>query len=85
MAKAKDTKATEGSKASPVTRKQFTDAAKPLMATIDGKDVIVPVKLFESGSLGWYLSEKVVLKIGDTPVRVQLAVSMQIVNSKEAK
>jgi len=66
-----------------VTRKEFTDAAKPLELSINGKKVVVNPKQFSTGSFGWYLNEKMTLTVGDKAVTVQLGLNFTVVGSKE--
>lgn len=69
----------------PVTRAEFRDKAQPIEVIIDGKTHILEPKEFSTGSLGWYGNGKVVLKVGDKSVSVQLGLNLTLVNSKEAK
>ena len=47
--------------------------------------MIAEVKEFSTGSLGWYLNAKTSVRIGDTPVSVQVGLNLTIVGSKEAR
>ena len=67
----------------PVTRKQFVEGAKPIEVVVNGIPLIAEVKEFSTGSLGWYLNGKTSIKIGDTPVSVQIGMNLTIVGSKE--
>ncbi len=67
----------------PITRKQFSEGAKPVEVVINGVPMSADVKEFSTGSLGWYLNGKMTIKIGDTPVTVQIGMNMTIVGSKE--
>ena len=67
----------------PITRDQFRAGAKPLAVTISGVPLAAEVKEFSTGSLGWYLNGKVSVKVGETPVTVQIGMNMTIVGSKE--
>ena len=67
----------------PITRKQFADAAKPVEVVINGVPLLAENREFSTGSLGWYLNGKTTIKIGDTPVSVQIGLNMTIVGSKE--
>ena len=68
----------------PVSAADFKKNAKPLVVTIGDKQVIVPVKEFQTGSFGWYINEKVVVMVGDVPVSVQVGANLIVVGSKEA-
>lgn len=67
----------------PITREQFRAGAKPVEVTINGVPMVASVKEFSTGSLGYYLNGKTVVKIGDVPVAVQIGCNLTIVGSKE--
>jgi hypothetical protein len=67
----------------PITRGQFSQSAKPVELTIAGVPMLAEVKEFSTGSLGWYLNGKTIVKVGDQPVTVQIGLNMTIVGSKE--
>jgi hypothetical protein len=67
----------------PITRDQFRAHAKPVEIIINGQTMKVPVKFFQTGSLGWYLNGKMDLDIGGTSVSVQIGLNMTIIGSKE--
>src|SRR4051812_48687969 len=67
----------------PITRDQFRAHAKPLELTINGQSLKVPVKFFQTGSLGWYLNNKIDVDIGGVSVSVQIGLNMTIIGSKE--
>ncbi len=67
----------------PVSRKQFVEGAKAIEVVVNGIPLIAEVKEFSTGSLGWYLNGKTSIKIGDTPVSVQIGMNLTIVGSKE--
>lgn len=70
----------------PVTKEQFEEAAKPIQITIDGVPQIIPVKAdFSSGSFGWYLNAKAVIKVGDVFVPVQMGLQLIAIGSKPEK
>lgn len=66
-----------------ISRKQFTEGAKPVEVVINGIPMTAEVKEFSTGSLGWYLNGKVSIKVGETPVTVQIGMNMTIVGSKD--
>lgn len=72
----------------PISATDFKKNAKPLIVTIsDGtteKQIVVPVKEFQTGSFGWYLNEKATVMVGGTPVSVQIGANLIVVGSKEA-
>lgn len=67
----------------PITREDFREKAAAIEVTIGGSNFLAEVKEFSTGSLGWYLSGKTTIKIGDKPVTVQVGMNMTIVGSKE--
>lgn len=67
----------------PINREQFRQAAKPVEVVINGIPLIAEVKEFSTGSLGWYLNGKATVRVGDTPVSVQIGLNLTIVGSKE--
>lgn len=67
----------------PITREQFRELAKGVTVKIGDSSVIAGPKEFSTGSLGWFVNGKVVLKVGDEDVTVQVGLNLTIVNSKE--
>lgn len=67
----------------PITRADFRAGAKPVKVTIDGESFEVPVKLFSTGSLGWYLNRKIDIDVGGVKVPVQIGLNLTIVGSKD--
>ena len=67
----------------PVTRHQFKEKAKPLEVVIDGNKMIAAAREFSTGSMGWNISSKMTLMVGDVPVTVQVGMNLTIVGSKE--
>ncbi len=67
----------------PVTRKEFKEQAKPVEVVIDGNKLIAAAREFSTGSLGWNISNKMTIQIGDKPVTVQVGLNLTIVGSKE--
>ena len=67
----------------PITRTEFTSNAKSVEVVINGVPFIAEPKSFSTGSLGWYLNGKAALKVGETPVSVQIGLNLTIVGSKE--
>ena len=64
----------------PISRQDFRAGAKPLTITINGQPMVAQPKEFSTGSLGWFLGDKVNVMMGDVPVKVQLGIN---VGSKE--
>jgi hypothetical protein len=67
----------------PITREQFRTAAKPVTVVINGKELTAPRKEFSTGSLGWYLNDKMTIEVDGQPVTVQIGLNLTIVGSKE--
>lgn len=66
-----------------ISRDDFRNHAQAVELTIGGVPMTAEPKEFSTGSLGWYLNNKVTLKIGDKPVTVQIGMNLTIVGSKE--
>jgi hypothetical protein len=84
MAKAKtEPKVETAAPKCPITREQFKKA-QPIKVTIAGRDYLAMPKEFSTGSLGFYLGDKVVVEIDGVPVKLQLGCNMTIIGSKTA-
>ena len=66
-----------------ITREEFRNQAQPVEVVINGVPLIAEVKEFSTGSLGWYLNAKSVIKVGDKSVTAQIGMNLTIVGSKE--
>lgn len=69
--------------ACPITREQFASGAPTVQVTIGGHTFTLDPREFGTGSLGWNLSEKIRVKVGDTEVAVQVGLNMIVVGSKD--
>ena len=67
----------------PVTRAQFLSNAKPITVSLNGHPVLLEVKEFSTGSLGYYANGKVTLDVGGVPVKFQVGFQLTAVGSKE--
>lgn len=67
----------------PISRKEFLEKAKAVEVVIDGTKMIAAAREFSTGSLGWNISNKMTIMIGDTPVTVQVGLNLTVVGSKE--
>ncbi len=67
----------------PISRKGFAEKAKPIEVIIDGNKMIATNREFSTGSMGWNISSKMTIMVGDTPVTVQVGMNLTIVGSKE--
>ena len=68
---------------SPVSRSQFVAQAKSIEVTINGQPMLAQVKEFSTGSMGWHVGDKVTVMIGDTPVKVQIGLTLTVIGSKD--
>src|SRR5215213_1990881 len=66
----------------PITRQQFRKA-EPVKIVINGQEREAGPREFSTGSLGWYLNEKITLEVDGVKVPVQIGLSLTIVGSKE--
>jgi hypothetical protein len=66
----------------PITREQFRKA-EPVKVIINGQERDAGPKEFSTGSLGWYLNEKITLEVDGVKVPVQIGMNLTIVGSKE--
>ena len=67
----------------PITRKDFDEKAKAVEVVIDGSKMMAAPRQFSTGSMGWNISNKMTIMIGDTPVTVQVGLNLTIVGSKD--
>jgi hypothetical protein len=67
----------------PISRADFSAKAKPVTIKINDEEIAVPVKVFSTGSLGWYLNRKIEIDVGGVKVPVQVGLNLTIVGSKE--
>lgn len=71
-------------KSCPVSREEFrAKAPRSLTVVINGVPHVAELKEFSTGSLGYNLSGKMTVMIGDTPCQVQIGVNLTLVGSKE--
>ena len=66
-----------------LTREKFRTHAQPMVVVINGKEYQVPRKEFSTGSLGWYLNDKIDITIDGVPAKVQIGLNLTLVGSKE--
>jgi hypothetical protein len=67
----------------PINRKHFDVDAKPVTVVVDGKEFRSQPKQFSTGSMGWNISEKVTIKVGDELVDCQLGMNLTVIGSKD--
>jgi hypothetical protein len=68
----------------PVSRGEFLAQAKAVEVVINGQPVLAQAKEFSTGSFGWHHGDKVMLKVGDRLVKVQVGLTLTVIGSKEA-
>lgn len=66
-----------------ITRAEFREHAKPMDVTVGDVPLTATVKEFSTGSLGWNLTGKTNIRIGDKTVTVQIGLNMTVIGSKE--
>ena len=66
----------------PISREHFRTTVTEIPVTIAGKTVMVDPKEFSTGSLGWYLADKVQIEVGGKKCTVQVGLNLTIVGSK---
>jgi len=72
----------------PITRAQFRTKATPIVVKISApglpeQEYTLSPREFETGSLGWNLSDKMRVKIDGVDVAVQIGLNLIVVGSKE--
>ena len=67
----------------PITRQEFKEKAKSVEVVIDGNKMIGAAREFSTGSMGWNISSKMTLMVGDKPVTVQVGINLTILGSKD--
>jgi hypothetical protein len=68
----------------PITEEEFKKHAKPLPVSINGIPFAAVVKLFSTGSYGYYLNGKTVVEINGVAVPVQIGLNLTVIGSKKA-
>lgn len=68
----------------PITQEDFKKHAKPLPVSINGIPYAAVVKLFSTGSYGYYLNGKTVVEINGVAVPVQIGLNLTVIGSKKA-
>ena len=74
--------ASKPAKKCPLTQAEYLDQAKAFALQIGMTGLVLEPKVFASGSVGFYVSGKVVINIGDTPVTHQASFNLVAVGSK---
>ena len=66
----------------PITRADFKQHARPVPIKLNDETKVLNPKEYDTGSLGWYMNEKLVVTINGVPVRVQAQIMLTVVGSK---
>ena len=66
-----------------ITREQFRAHSKPLMMDIEGQKFSINPWWFGTGSLGWYMSGRLIQSINNVPMAVQMNCTFTIIGSKD--
>ena len=66
-----------------LTRATFLEKARLIEVVINGIPMTAKVKQFSTGPLGWYLTGKTNLKVGEQSVSIQISMNLPIADSKE--
>lgn len=67
----------------PVSRAAFKEKAKSIVVDVSGTKFVAQPREFNTGSLGYYIGEKMVITVDGVPCRVQVTVNLTLVGSKE--
>lgn len=67
----------------PVTRSEFVDSVAPMALRIADKDFELPMKMFATGSLGWFAHDRASFPVGDTQCECIVQVMVIISNSRD--
>jgi hypothetical protein len=67
----------------PVTREEFKSQAPTLEIVIGERKFKATPREFSTGSLGWYVNDKMEVEISGKPVLIQLGLNLTVVGSKE--
>lgn len=69
--------------ACPITREQFRKHVKPLPMTVEDQKFSVVPWWFGTGSLGWYMSGRLIHEVDGVPVAVQMNCTFTLIGSKD--
>jgi hypothetical protein len=67
----------------PISRDEFKSQAPTLEIVIGDRKFKAYPREFSTGSLGWYVSDKMDVEIAGKPVTIQLGLNLTVVGSKE--
>jgi hypothetical protein len=66
-----------------LTKSNFTAKANPILVQIAGQQLVANPKGFSTGSVGFYLSGKITITLGGTPVQLQVSCNLTAIGSKD--
>ncbi len=67
----------------PISRDEFKSQAPILEIMIGDRKFKAVPREFSTGSLGWYVNDKMEVDIAGKPVTIQLGLNLTVVGSKE--
>lgn len=67
----------------PISRDDFKSQAPILEISIGDRKFKAMPREFSTGSLGWYVNDKMDVEIAGKPVTIQLGLNLTVVGSKE--
>jgi hypothetical protein len=68
----------------PISKGQFLASAQPVEVTVNGVPLAAQPKTFSTGSFGYFVNDKLTIRIGDTLVKLQLNITATVIGSKDA-
>jgi hypothetical protein len=67
-----------------LSKKKFIQGSKPIQVTVNGRPYTASARVFESGSVGFNINDKVDVVLEDgTVVKCQLGLNLTAIKSKE--
>lgn len=69
----------------PMTRAEFMDKAKPIIATVNGTPIVGKPKDFSTGSVGYNFTGKFPVELNGEIVFIQFSGNGTAIGSKEAE
>jgi hypothetical protein len=68
----------------PISRATFKAKARPVTVVINGQTFgAYPKRDLDSGSLGYFLNDKITIEVDGVPVKVQIGLNLTVIGSKE--
>jgi hypothetical protein len=68
-----------------ITRKQFSEGAKPISIKIGNQEIHLTPREFSTGSFGWRADGKFPVDVDGTPVMATLNLNLITLGSKDAQ